>query len=149
MNRHLSSQDVCAWLSGSHTPELQQHVTGCAVCQAELARLGQALTQFRGTVRHWSEQRPSAPVKLTAPAGAWRQLRWACAVMAACLLVSLSVLWRTNQPAVGGATAADAALLAQVDQQVSRAVPSPMEPLMNLVSWEGAVQAEPGTVKGK
>ena len=147
MNRHLSSQDVCAWLAGSHTPELQQHVTGCAVCQAELARLGQALTQFRGSVRHWSEQQHIAGVTLQAPAGAWRHLRWACAVMVACLVISLSVLWRSNQPAAGGATAADAALLAQVDQQVSRAVPSPMEPLMNLVSWEGAAQSEPGTVK--
>jgi hypothetical protein len=149
MNRHLSSQDVCAWLAGSHTPELQQHVTGCAVCQAELARLSQALTQFRGSVRHWSEQQHTGDVKLTAPAGAWRQIRWACAVMAACLLVSLSVLWRPNQPSAGGAIAADAALLAQVDRQVSRAVPSPMEPLMSLVLWEGAAPTESGTVKTK
>ncbi|MBI2679644.1 MAG: hypothetical protein HYX25_01390 [Candidatus Solibacter usitatus] len=149
MNRHLSSQDVCAWLSGNHTPELQQHVLGCAVCQAELDRLGQALTQFRGTVRQWSEQQHNGEVKLTASAGGWRHLRWACAAMAACLLVSVSVIWRGNQPPAGGATAADAALLAQVDQQVSRAVPSPMEPLMNLVSWEGAGSTETGTVKTK
>ena len=149
MNRHLSSQDVCAWLAGRHTPELQQHVLGCAVCQAELARLGQALTQFRGTVRHWSEQQHNGAVKLTPSAGAWRRLRWACAVMAACLLVSFSVLWRGNQPLAGDAPAADVALLAQVDRQVSRAVPSPMEPLMNLVSWEGAAPTESGTVKTK
>ena len=148
MNRHLSSQDICAWLTESHTPELQRHVLGCAVCQAELARLGQALSQFRGTVRHWSEQQHNGAVKLAASAGALRHLGWACAVMAACLLISLSVLWRGNQPSAGGVPAADAALLAQVDRQVSRAVPSPMEPLMNLVLWEGAA-AESGTVKTK
>ena len=147
MNRHLSSQDVCAWLAGSQTPELSQHVQGCAACQAELARLGQALTQFRGTVRHWSDEQYARDVKLT-PVNAFRHFRWAWAVMAAGVVISVSVLWRENQPAAG-APAADAALLAQVDRQVSRAVPSPMEPLMNLVLWDGNAQAETGTVKTK
>jgi hypothetical protein len=149
MNRHLSSQDVCAWLAGSQTPELQQHVQGCSVCQAELARMGQALTQFRGTVRQWSEEQSTDDVKLTPSVSTWRHLRWACAVMAACVLLSLSVLWRGNQPPGAGAPAADAALLAQVDRQVSRAVPSPMEPLMNLVLWDGNTQSETGAVKTK
>jgi hypothetical protein len=149
MNRHLSAQDICAWLAGSHTPELQQHVLGCPVCQAELAHLGQALTQFRGTVRDWSERQSTGAVKLTPSVSTFRHLRWACAVMAASVLLSLSVLWRGNQPSTGGVPAADAALLAQVDRQVSRAVPSPMEPLMNLVLWDGDAQAETGTVKTK
>jgi hypothetical protein len=137
MNRHLSSQEICAWLAGSHTPELEQHVLSCSACHAELARLGQALTQFRGTVRHWTEKQYAGDVKWTPSVSAFRHLRWACAVMAACVLLGLSALWRENQPPAGSAPAADAALLAQVDGQVSRAVPSPMEPLMNLVLWDG------------
>jgi hypothetical protein len=58
MNRHLSSQDVCAWLAGSHTPELQQHVTGCAVCQAELARWAGRLRSFASGAVGVSSNKP-------------------------------------------------------------------------------------------
>ncbi|HLY20533.1 MAG TPA: hypothetical protein VKR61_25070 [Bryobacteraceae bacterium] len=148
MNRHLSSEELCAWLAGSHTLESEQHVLSCSACHAEMARMGQALTQFRGAVRGWSEEQYTREVRLT-PVNAFKHFRWAWAVMAACLMISLSVLWRGNQPAATGAPVADAALLAQVDRQVSRAVPSPMEPLMNLVLWDGDTQAESGTVKTK
>jgi hypothetical protein len=147
MNRHLSSEEICAWLAGDQTPELEQHVLGCEVCHAELAQMGQSLTQFRGAVRDWSEQQYTREATL-APVNAFRHFRWAWVVMAAGVVISTSVLWRGNQPAAG-APVADAALLAQVDQQVSRAVPSPMEPLMSLVLWDGNSQADNGTVTTK
>ena len=148
MNRHLSSEEICAWLAGSQTPQLEMHVLNCAACHAELARLGQALTQFRGAVRHWSDAEYTRELKLT-PVNAFKHFRWAWVVMAAGMVISVSVLWRGNQSAAGGAPVADAALLAQVDRQVSRSVPSPMEPLMNLVLWEGNTQADNGAVKTK
>jgi hypothetical protein len=46
---------------------------------------------------------------------------------------------------VTNSAAADAELLQQIDQAVSRSVPPSLKPLGDLVSWENASQAEPAT----
>jgi hypothetical protein len=64
-------------------------------------------------------------------------MRWA--LVAAALLVLAAVpIYRNAQDRQRQAeiARADALLLEQVDAEVSRAVPRPMEPLVKLVSWD-------------
>ena len=143
MSRHLSSREVSRWIIGERTPQQDQHVRQCPECGAELARMEAALGQFRSSVRHWSEgqSRAEAPAIgsiLAARRGSRIQpMRWA--LVAATLLVLAAVpIYRNVQDRQRQAeiARADALLLEQVDAEVSRAVPRPMEPLVKLVSWD-------------
>jgi hypothetical protein len=128
---------------GERTSRQEQHVRECPECGAELARMEAALALFRGSVRHWSDGHsravpPAIGSILPARRGSWAQpLRWA--LVAAMLLVLAAVpVYRNVQDRQRQAEAAmaDALLLEQVDAEVSRAVPRPMEPLVKLVSWD-------------
>jgi hypothetical protein len=137
MSRHLSSQEISRWIVGERTPQQEQHVRQCTECGAELARMEAALVLFRGSVRHWSDRQVRVPRRLAAPGPRPLPLRWALA--AAALLVLAAVpIYRNAQDRQHQAemARADALLLEQVDAEVSRAVPRPMEPLAKLVSWD-------------
>ena len=143
MSRHLSSPEVSQWMIGERTPQQERHVCQCPECGAELARMEAALALFRGSVRHWSEgqsraEPPAIGNILPARRGSWAQpLRWA--LVAATLVVLAAVpVYRNVQDRQRQAedARADALLLEQVDAEVSRAVPRPMEPLVKLVSWD-------------
>src|SRR5689334_25359599 len=56
MNRHLSKEQISKYLIGDGSPQETQHVGKCAACSAELARLESSLSQFRSSVRHWSDR---------------------------------------------------------------------------------------------
>ena len=143
MRQHLSSQQISQWMIGERTPQQEQHVRECSECGAELARMEAALALFRGSVRHWSGRqvrvpRPLAPTRRSCgyPARP-HPMRWV--LVAAALLVLAGVpIYRNAQDRQRQAeiAKADALLLEQVDAEVSRAVPRPMEPLAKLVSWD-------------
>ena len=143
MNQHLSSREISQWMIGERTPQREQHVRECSECGAELARMESALGLFRGSVRHWSSgqsraEPPAIGSILPARRGPWAQpMRWGLA--AAALLVLAAVpIYRNAQDRQRQAeiARADALLLEQVDAEVSRAIPRPMEPLVKLVSWD-------------
>ena len=142
MSQHLSSREVSQWMIGERTPQQEQHVCQCPECGAELARLEAALALFRGSVRHWSDRqsrvpRPLAPSRGSRGTARPHPMRWA--LVAAALLVLAAVpIYRNAQETQRQAeiARADALLLEQVDAEVSRAVPRPMEPLVKLVSWD-------------
>ena len=143
MSQHLSSREVSQWIIGERTPQQEQHVRQCSECGAELARMEAALGLFRGSMRHWSSRQsraepPAMGSILPVRRGSWAQpLRWA--LVAAALLVLAAVpVYRNVQERQRQAeiARADALLLEQVDAEVSRAVPRPMEPLAKLVSWD-------------
>ena len=143
MSQHLSSQEVSRWMIGERTPQQEQHVGECCECGAELARMEAALGLFRGSVRHWSDGQsraePSAIGSILPARGAARPLPLRWAPVAAALLVLAAVpVYRNVQDRQRQAeiARADALLLEQVDAEVSRAVPRPMEPLVKLVSWD-------------
>ena len=102
-----------------------------------------ALALFRGSVRHWSDghsraEPPAIGGILPARRGSWAQpLRWAL-VAATLLVLAVVPVYRSVQDRQRQAEAAraDALLLEQVDAEVSRTVPRPMEPLVKLVSWD-------------
>jgi hypothetical protein len=136
MSQHLSSQEISQWMIGERPPQQEQHVRQCSQCGAELARMEAALALFRGSVRHWSDRQSRVPRPL-APGPRPHPMRWA--LVAAALLVLAAVpIYRNAQDRQRQAeiARADALLLEQVDAEVSRAVPRPMEPLVKLVSWD-------------
>jgi hypothetical protein len=143
MSQHLSSREISRWMIGERTPQQERHARECSECGAELARMEAALGLFRGSVRHWSDRQVRVP-RLLAPTRGSRgyparplPVRWALA--AAALLVLAAVpIYRNAQERQRQAeiARADALLLEQVDAEVSRAVPRPMEPLAKLVSWD-------------
>jgi hypothetical protein len=143
MSQHLSSQQISQWMIGERTPQEEQHARECPECGAELARLEAALALFRGSVRHWSDGQSGAEppgvgrIALARRRSRTQPIRWA--LVAAVLLVLAAVpVYRDVQDRQRQAEVAraDALLLEQVDAEVSRAVPRPMEPLVELVSWD-------------
>ena len=143
MSQHLSSREVSQWIIGERTPQQEQHVRQCSECGAELARLEAALALFRGSVRHWSGRQSQAEPPAIAsilPTGRGSSV-WPMrgALVAAALLVLAAVpIYRNARDRQRQAeiARADALLMEQVDAEVSRAVPRPMEPLVKLVSWD-------------
>ena len=143
MSQHLSARQISLWMIGERTPQQEQHVRECPECGAELGRLEASLALFRGSVRHWSDgqvrvPRPLAPIRRSRGYPA-RPLPVRWALVAATLLVLAAVpIYRNAQDRQRQAemARADALLLEQVDAEVSRAVPRPMEPLVKLVSWD-------------
>jgi hypothetical protein len=112
-----------------------EHLEHCAACRAELVNVRQAVGEFRSAVRSWSEQQAQAAMSPVAmvESRSWiasHQFAMALALAAMFLIASVVVPWYENR--VHGSTN-DAALLNQVDAQVSRSAPSSLEPLMKLV----------------
>jgi len=54
---HLTRKQISKYLIGDGSPQESQHVLDCATCGGELARLESSFSQFRATVRHWSDRR--------------------------------------------------------------------------------------------
>jgi anti-sigma factor RsiW len=135
MIAHLSSEQLSECLLGQPSPVVARHIQDCPACRAEVSNFGEALGEFRGAVRAWSEHRANAALAIHASVpeprswSASHQLGWAMLIAVVCLIASF-VLPRhraENSPT------SDAVLLNQVDAQVSRTAPSSMEPLMKLV----------------
>jgi hypothetical protein len=116
-------------------------VTGCDECGAKTTRLQSALTGFRESALAWAASQQPAIVPAAAPR--WWQLRPQWLLVAATLVLMTAVpAYRTYSAHLNAAreqalldVAEDSALLRQVDTEISRAVPQPMEPLVTLVAW--------------
>jgi anti-sigma factor RsiW len=139
MMGHLSSEQLAEFMAGLPVAQhVRQHIEDCPACRTELANFREALGEFRGAVRAWSQDQASAVA--TIPDGvqeprSWaasHQLAWAVLIAAVCIIASFVL----PRHAAETGPASDAVLLNQVDAQVSRTVPSSMEPLMKLVAQE-------------
>ncbi|HLI04232.1 MAG TPA: hypothetical protein VKU93_08180 [Terracidiphilus sp.] len=130
--------------------------------EAAEADLEHALRNFRASVHAWSEAELSRPrlMPVTLRHARWRAAAWASACVIACLIVAGSLTaglyqhrrgqltaGHTQQPQlrreqiqprlpIAGEPAAqgDEGLMAKVDSDVSRPVPSAMEPLARLMN---------------
>ena len=143
MSQHLTSGEISQWMIGERTPQQEQHVRECPECGAELARLEGSIALFRGSVRHWSEgqsraEPPAIGGILPARRGSGiRPMRWALVAAALVVLAAVPIYRNARDRQRQAEIArADALLLEQVDAEVSRAVPRPMEPLVKLVYWD-------------
>ena len=146
MIAHLSAEQLAECILGQPDAEVARHVEHCAPCRAELMQFREALGEFRGAVRGWSEEQASAVLADAAAVPeprsfrASHQLAWALLIAAVFFIASFIApgRWGGNAGGSAGGSAGyragnDALLLNQVDAQVSRTAPSSMEPLMKLV----------------
>jgi anti-sigma factor RsiW len=143
MNRHLSSGEVSRWVLGERSQAgADRHLTECSSCRAEITRFEEALAGFRKSARSWSDGEMDAhfphPAMLEPrkPRITHSGLIWAGVSMTVLLVIAISLSWNMSRPKLADSAAADAALLIQVDAEVSRTVPAPMEPLAKLVLWD-------------
>jgi len=138
MIAHLSSEQLSECILGQPSLIVARHLQDCAACRVELVRFREALGEFRGAVRAWSEVEANQALAISESVPeprSWafsHQLAWALLIAAVCVMASF-VMPRYPGDSTAGA---DAVLLNQVDAQVSRTAPSSMEPLMKLVVQE-------------
>ncbi|HXS97131.1 MAG TPA: hypothetical protein VN736_21190 [Candidatus Limnocylindrales bacterium] len=147
MKAHLTGRQVDSWLCGDATAEMEAHARECAECREQVQRLSATLRDFRAAAVEFSESQGGE----AAPAG-WSpaesrgfripSLRWAAAAAAVLVLTTAVPLYRSAQERRQAEAAAEAAkaaradslLLQEVDYEISRAVPAPMEPLVALMA---------------
>lgn len=131
-------------------PQVLRHLAECGACRAEVARLEHGVAVFRSAAVDWSShclatrprQLQSVPLKKI-PIIA---MRWGLAVAVPVVLLLLALhLFHLSGPQIthpavqiSAAQISDDALLEQVDEQVSVAVPSSMESLTHLVSADNS-----------
>lgn len=146
MSGHFSSEQVSRWTIGERTDREEEHVRQCPECSAKLAGLDSAIALFRVSVRDCGELygRPNVflPSKGRRVPFLARPSRWASVAAALLLLAAIPVYTNFRDRRRAAEMARDAVLLEQVDAEISRAVPAPMEPLVKLVSWNSGAEEQ-------
>ena len=138
---HLSPEQITRWMMGEYTAQDEEHVRDCWTCGAEVNRVETALWLFQRSAKDWSREHSPEFRKVWSAERARRgvrtlALRWALAGLTLLVLVGIPVQTiREREQREARANQIDAVLLEQVDAEVSRAVPAPMEPLTRLVPW--------------
>jgi hypothetical protein len=133
MTSHLSSDQICRWLAGERGYKEQQHLRACPACLAEVNEFQNALTGFRRSLE-------TSPVPAVSYSRTRQTLpRWILAAAALAIMVAAPVYWnarhqRETEHSMAEQTETDDLLLERVNAGLSRAVPSSMEPLMQLIS---------------
>jgi hypothetical protein len=145
MNKHLSADQMAEWFAGERHRYVLDHLHHCPECQSEIIRFENSLSHFRTSVREWSGAQFDPSARLLPRTGprpaAFAQPGWLTAALA--LLLFAVVTWHFsvhNSAASPVRANSDDLLLQQVDEQISRTVPTPMAPLTELVSWDGKQQ---------
>jgi hypothetical protein len=147
---HLTAKEISRWLVEGPEQSADQHVQNCWACQTKLAEAKAPLTAFRTAVVGWSEAqdvvRPRTALAKKNQRHGGLQV-WLPATLALAALLLLGFLTgpglfhghgTVRQAVVGSSTSpdSDAALMDQVDTEVSEAVPDAMAPLTDLVAWD-------------
>jgi hypothetical protein len=130
------------------TPRMLRHLAECAECRAAVVQLEHGVGIFRSAAMEWSSEclaaRPQQLQFVSARRLPVTALRWAVAVVIPLVLLAIALLpFHLSSPRALHPVAqiSDDALLEQVDEQVSVAVPSSMESLTHLVSTESSASA--------
>ena len=146
---HLSNWEQEEYLLNQRTPQMVRHLAECSACRDAIAYLEQSIGMFRATAVEYSAQslagRPHGRLSTVRGSAPVVSLRWAFAALLPLLLLVFALLplrIPTSKPAHPDALVSnqvshevsDAALLDEVDQQLSVTVPSSMESLTHLVT---------------
>jgi anti-sigma factor RsiW len=134
-------------------PQVLRHLAECGACRAEVARLEHGVAIFRDAAVDWSSQCLATHSRRLQSVPLRRfpivAMRWGFAAAVPLVLLLLALLplhlfhlsgpEATHPPRqISVAQISDDALLEQVDEQVSVAVPSSMESLTHLVSADNS-----------
>jgi predicted anti-sigma-YlaC factor YlaD len=146
-SNHLSAWEQEEYVLDQRTPQMLRHLTECDECRAAVAQLEHGLGVYRKAALQWSaESLATRPQQfITAKRQPILSLRWAMAAMIPIVLLLIALLpFRVSspRPAQPAAQISDDALLDQVDEQLSVAVPSSMESLTHLVSTGSGAAAK-------
>jgi anti-sigma factor RsiW len=143
MSAHLSQRGISAWIAGEREGGAIAHMSGCPSCRARVEMFERTLADFRVAVRETGEASfLAAPVPVPVERAGmrlrplWSTLAVAGMAVAAFLLAGAPESPR-SAPLVANSTA-DAALMRQVDADVSQVVPDSMEPLLLLFAEDKA-----------
>ncbi len=104
MMQHLTSEQISESILGEPDPRIAEHLENCPACRAELGNFREALGEFRGAVRCWSENQAQAALAVHAgpsESRSWvasHQLALALLLAAVCILTS--ILWHPRQNAL-------------------------------------------------
>lgn len=134
---YLLDQDLFA--QGS--PQMLRHLAECSECRDSIAHLERTIGLFRTTAVEYSALSLAGRPRQTFPGrqAPLAAFRWAFAALVPLLLLVLAMMpMHLSPPKVvpTNAPMSDDALLEQVDEQLSVAVPSSMESLTHLVTTE-------------
>ena len=138
MSRHLNSQQISEAVLGERGEVVEAHLRECSTCRGELERLEDGLSMFGSVMRSWGD-RESAAARL--PRGQYRhrlafpKLLSAGAAFATVLAVGLFLELHhpRHDRELSKPEVSDAVLMQQVNSELARSVPGPMEPLENLM----------------
>lgn len=141
MSSHLTPEEFAASVLSKHEDGVDKHLQVCTECSAELASMQSALGSFRSSVRQWSEKELGSESQTfrkvrIAPYRAFVQrASFALALVVACVALRLSLHPVSSQNYETNPTLSDSDVLASVDRELATTIPSSMEPLTKLVSW--------------
>jgi hypothetical protein len=162
---HLSPWEQEEYVIDRPTPQMLRHLSECAECRDAVEGLERSTAIFRSAATEWSAESLAArPRQLLVGAGARRPvtaLRWA--IVGVLPLVLMVLVFLGLHPSLhpvrpvaainssNNEANRDDALLEQVDEQLSVAVPASMESLTHLVSTErgNGAGADVGAPGGK
>ena len=138
MNGHLSEDQISKLLSGQATAEECGHSQVCDRCRQQVTQLAETLSILGESVRHWASESKGAAVPadfLRSRPGAprFRYFRRIAAVAVLAIIVLIPLYWNVPVSPRKTSDAEDAILLEQINAQLSRDVPAPMESFMNMV----------------
>ena len=139
MISHLSTEQISKLLIGEGTPEEEKHAGECAECLVELTRLRETLSAFRDSVQDWAGRSGRSVLVRSFPRSestgfGMHRFRWALAAAALIVLVAIPLYRNLMNRHLEKQAVEDMLLLEQVNAHLSRAVPAPMEPLMEMLS---------------
>jgi anti-sigma factor RsiW len=153
---HLSAWEQEEYVLNQGTeqqnPQVLRHLAECVACRSEVARLEHGVAIFRSAAVEWSSQclatRPQQLQSVPLRRLSITAMRWGFAAAIPLVLLLLALLplhlFHLSSPQItpavqiSAAQISDDALLEQVDEQVSVAVPSSMESLTHLVSADNS-----------
>jgi len=138
MTSHLSTEQISKFLIGEATDEEREHARTCVDCVTELKRSQAVLAAFRNSVHHWADSQSRMHLRSRAfkwsksPAFRIRPLQWALA-LAALIILAFPLFKNVSDRRREAEAFNDTLLLEQIEASLSRAVPAPMEPLLQLL----------------
>lgn len=157
MNQHLSHERISELLiesqNDSATNDEKAHLASCAECSADLAELRAAISTFGEAARDWSATQDSRQLQWEMKQEGRKKwwtipnLGWGLAAA----IVLLAVVWapvhrgHESQHITASNAQNDEMLMQQIDAQLSRKVPTAMDPLANLISEDSSTNNTTGS----